>query len=615
MFGNRFLEKEFKLNPDLFRVVLDSGAHTIFNFMFAGESGVKGEHSRVYANYDYMKTAEFKKYLDAYIEYLLKYGSMYDFYVTLDIIGNPQASWEVTEYMESFGLHPMPVYHFGEDESWIKKMLDKYDYIGIGGLGQDITKDKFIPFADRAFKILCDNKGRPLCKTHGFAIAASEIFIKYPWYTADASTWTALSRNGAIYLPRPRIKDGKVVDYDYCVSPLSLATTQRRLDFNLHVDHLTPMIKSVLQDYLERNGMTLQQVKTLYHCRDILNLRFFKELEAQAKPILERKFEYGIGGNVIYAGTPSGASTNKFKLCNLMADLGITATHRTTWLGSFYYKANRDNHIVLRTAALNGTDLRDIQQIPAKVTQSGRAQASRIVEYLKTLMPRKEKPSIKRIKINGSERTLPKSEINPNTRAMVFSVTANVSGSGIADLSRTQDFFDQVRLAIEELNDSPRLKGMSLEIRLLDFIKEVNEIEVQEELTVNKETSLEENLKEDNDLIQKLDAECETLEEQEHQILYSVSSEKEPELQKNEIFLRKVEAIGRLKHGFLVRLRNDIELTITDEDLGGSQDVIETIAAGLAESSKISKSTRSPRKATPPKEYKLNGFFQEEDLK
>ncbi|MFH1547658.1 MAG: hypothetical protein ABIC57_04170, partial [bacterium] len=126
---------------DLF---MDSGAHSIFNKEFAGISHVKGEASRLGAHYEYFNSKTFKDYLNKYIEFLHTNKHLCDVYVNLDIIFNAEKSWETQKYMESCGLKPLPVFHFGEDIKWLKKYMDDYDYIGIGGLGQDVTKEKFI---------------------------------------------------------------------------------------------------------------------------------------------------------------------------------------------------------------------------------------------------------------------------------------------------------------------------------------------------------------------------------------------------------------------------------------------------------------------------------------
>ena len=102
---------------DEFKVALDSGAHTWYVQHFADHGGLRNAFNRYdNANYELLEGEEFKSYLESYIKFLLEHKDEYSFYVTLDIIGNPQKSWEITEYIESFGLTPMPVYQWSN--SW-----------------------------------------------------------------------------------------------------------------------------------------------------------------------------------------------------------------------------------------------------------------------------------------------------------------------------------------------------------------------------------------------------------------------------------------------------------------------------------------------------------------
>lgn len=345
-----------------FRTSVDSGAHTLYNFMFAGLSGIKGTYSRTHAKYEYMETSEFKDYLERYIEFLHKNKDHLDFYVTLDIIGNPAESWRVTEYMESCGLDPIPVFHYGEDYKWLKKMMDKYEYIGVGGLGQDITKDKFTRWADGFFwDIICDQHRHPRVKVHGFAMTSPELFSAYPWHTCDATTWTALSRNGAIYVPHKDMKRSREEDrvvYDYLKQPLSMPVTLRREKAGKHHNHMPPMYVERLKEYFGTHNLEYDRVREDYNARDLINIRYFKRMEAQAKKLFRERFGYEEGANVLLAGTPSGASTNLTKVISLLYELN---EQHTRWLGSFYYNRHNENLLRLRQAHEKGVDWRKLQ--------------------------------------------------------------------------------------------------------------------------------------------------------------------------------------------------------------------------------------------------------------
>jgi hypothetical protein len=358
---SRWYEEKKPVYFESYKVALDSGAHTLYvQEIMEGEVNV---HKRFNADFSYTDSEEFKTYLEDYIKFLHEHGDMYDFYVTLDIIADPKRSWDITKYIESCGLHPIPVFHYGEDFVWLKKMLDEYEYIGIGGLGQDVTKTRFIPYADKVFKLLCDSSGKPRVKTHGFAMASPEMVARYPWYTCDASTWTALSRNGTVYIPKPTFKEGKVVDFNYLIPPLSLPVTSRRNSHNNHMDHKSPFYKDVLEGYFAKYGYTDEEVKHRYNSRDKLNMFFFKNMEHQVKELYAEEFDYEEGGNVLFAGTPSGASTNLHLLVDFMTELEMPNQY---WLGSFYYRRHNANLLALKEKHAAGQDCRILQERPRR---------------------------------------------------------------------------------------------------------------------------------------------------------------------------------------------------------------------------------------------------------
>lgn len=340
-----------------FELSTDSGAHTLYKkFFVQGEQAT--EYARKNADYSYLDTQEFKDFLDHYIQHLLEYKHLYTFYVTLDIINNPEKSWEITKYIESYGLSPIPVFHNGEDIKWLHKMLDEYPYFGISGLGQDITKQKFKSFGDACFNAICDRHGVPRAKVHGFAMGTPEILAQYPWYSADQSTWTYMCRVGSLLVPKQILKGSKLVGYDYMTRYKVLPVTERRRFEPLHVDNITSALTlKWITEFVEREGFTLEEAKQFYHVRDILNIRLFSRIQDAAKKLYEQNWGYGQGGNILFAGTPAGASTNLSRLCKLLYDVKVHGMH---WLGTPVYNKLLHNCLAVKTATLSGTDYRSL---------------------------------------------------------------------------------------------------------------------------------------------------------------------------------------------------------------------------------------------------------------
>jgi len=129
----------------------------------------------------YIHSPAFVAYVDKYIEYIHSVSDDYAFYVSLDVIGSAKYTYEIVRYLESCGLDAMPVFHYGEDYVWLKRYIDNYEYIGIGGVGgTSVTKKGFLPFGDRCFDLITDRHGVPRVNVHGFAVTSYDLLSRYP---------------------------------------------------------------------------------------------------------------------------------------------------------------------------------------------------------------------------------------------------------------------------------------------------------------------------------------------------------------------------------------------------------------------------------------------------
>jgi hypothetical protein len=116
--------------------------------------------------------------------------------------------------MRARGLNPMAVYHIGEDISWLFRMLDLgCDYIGLGALSMR-GSDRADAFYSYVWSHLVNRDGRPIVKVHGLGEARRSRLMRYPWYSADSTSWIyAAQRTGQLVLPSGRAisirNDGK----------------------------------------------------------------------------------------------------------------------------------------------------------------------------------------------------------------------------------------------------------------------------------------------------------------------------------------------------------------------------------------------------------------------
>jgi hypothetical protein len=146
--------------------------------------------------------------LDKYCDYLLANTDWIGSYVALDVInpGNPEAaakaSFDNYEHMRARGLDPIPVYHVGEDISWLYRMLDAgASYIGLSASSL-VSRNKVDDWYALAWSHLVNSEGLPIIKAHAFGEGRPASLKQFPWYSADTTSWIyTAQRTGQVTLP------------------------------------------------------------------------------------------------------------------------------------------------------------------------------------------------------------------------------------------------------------------------------------------------------------------------------------------------------------------------------------------------------------------------------
>lgn len=253
------------IKPSQFRFFLDSGAYSAWT-----------------------KNTEID--LDEYCEFIKANIEHLDCYAALDCIPgginrvattqerNDAAKKSFKNYLymvQEHGLDPIPVYHYGEDLSWLQNLLTYgCQYIGLGGLVGVATTPRRL-WLDRVFTKLTDEAGKPVVKTHGFGMTALPLIFRYPWYSVDSMTWLMVGAVGNLYLPQTN----KVGEFLFdrtpsivCVSKNSPMAKQE----GKHYNTMGPLSKKVVQAWLMYCNVTMEQVSGHYYYRDICNATFFK---------------------------------------------------------------------------------------------------------------------------------------------------------------------------------------------------------------------------------------------------------------------------------------------------------------------------------------------------
>lgn len=272
------------------KLFLDSGAHSLFN------EHVLGKPDSIKFDW-YMKnkcptnlSKAFKRYLDGYGDFVNQYREGIDHYVTVDAIYNPEISWGSFIYLRRIhSLNPIPVIHHKTPLSWIKRYIDEgCKIIGIGGMGQDSTRQDYVRWADRVFQFLCPPPHyKPVVKVHGFAVTTYGLLLRYPWWSVDSSSWAKAAGYGTLLVPHRRNRQFDFSDNPYAIG-MSAASPSASIK-GRHYSTLSEREQHVVQDWLNKIGIPLGTVdakgKTVYYgvlseynARAVANLKFFTEM-------------------------------------------------------------------------------------------------------------------------------------------------------------------------------------------------------------------------------------------------------------------------------------------------------------------------------------------------
>lgn len=239
--------------------------------------------------------------IDEYITFIQMYKKYFDVIVNLDVIpgefGRIPTEGEVEEsakkgyenlkYMESKlpDMKIMPVFHHGERLCWLERLImEGYDYIGISPANDRTTAQK-IEWLNEVFEVVCDEEGVPRVKTHSFGATSLEILSRFPFYSADSTTWSRAGRYGSLYIPAFVSSDSSP---SYMQSPNIICISEQALDKKnvidrtaRHFDYLSESEKEQVIKYIEGKGGNMERLRKSWRDRDRMNALFFLEVEKE----------------------------------------------------------------------------------------------------------------------------------------------------------------------------------------------------------------------------------------------------------------------------------------------------------------------------------------------
>jgi hypothetical protein len=193
--------------------------------------------------------------IDEYIAFIKEHQQYLEVYANLDVIGSARKTYENQQYMEKAGLSPLPCYHYGEPTRYLKRYVEKYDYIALGGMVPISTKDLQMWLDEIWNECICDSKGMPRVKVHGFGLTSHKLMRRYPWYSVDSTSWVVTGRLGSVIVPKR--KGGS---WDYKVDPWKVAVSERspsRKEAGKHFSTFKPMEQKAIEEYLKDKGYVI----------------------------------------------------------------------------------------------------------------------------------------------------------------------------------------------------------------------------------------------------------------------------------------------------------------------------------------------------------------------
>lgn len=216
--------------------------------------------------------------LRAYIKFVQANLPLLYAYVNLDVIpgrlGRPAVLGEIEEAaaesyrnyktMRKAGLAPIPVFHLGEREDWLRRILDSgAEWIGLGGSVGKPDEARY-RFFSRSFELISAMKSPP--RVHGFGSTSIITMIKFPWYSVDSTSWVMASAMGSILVPAA---GGEGFDF----SKLTVVRVSGRGSDARQAAGFGDIYRAHLSRFLASEGSGLAQVRSDQGARNYINIR------------------------------------------------------------------------------------------------------------------------------------------------------------------------------------------------------------------------------------------------------------------------------------------------------------------------------------------------------
>jgi hypothetical protein len=203
-----------------------------------------------------------------YIEFVYKWQDYLVGYFVLDKVYDGKVTWQNQKIMEDAGLKPIPIFHQGTDVKYLKRCME-YEYFGMGGVGgRGYSFKQIIESHDKCWSLICDDKGYPKNRVHGFGVTSPKIMLRYPLYSIDSTSWVINSRYGHVIIPR--FTNGKP-DYELLPRFISVCGVTRYTGNSIserYIFNFSDSEKQQIFDYLETKGLKFGKSEFKYESMD-----------------------------------------------------------------------------------------------------------------------------------------------------------------------------------------------------------------------------------------------------------------------------------------------------------------------------------------------------------
>lgn len=219
--------------------------------------------------------------VDEYISYINSIDAKINLFAQVDKIpgefGKPKTlrqieeasvlSWKNYLYMKDKVISRdklLPIFHQGERFEWLHNMLNykhsdgsQIKYIGISPANDKHTAEKEV-WIQKCFSIIKES-GNPNVKTHAFGMTSLPVLERYPFTSADSTSWLMTGANGSIMTPNGII----------LVSDRALASSN-------HIMNKGREAVIAVRNYVSNLGYSLEDCMSDYKVRMCVNIRFLK---------------------------------------------------------------------------------------------------------------------------------------------------------------------------------------------------------------------------------------------------------------------------------------------------------------------------------------------------